>query len=569
MFDKKMLNAFPQISHTNLINILKDMPGPKDLVVEHRLFKPLEMFIDMKSLRLYGVEKVFKLQESINPITDRQCVFLVSSNLPATKIICDLINSCLSRTSLAEDIIKIILVPRSLITIEKQFEEEGVYGYIQIFEFQWDFIHLGDSLLSLEMIDFYKNVFVEENQSLLLPVAKALWTAFMVLGFPKTVCVNGKSSTAIYKLLNRCFIERGKPNINSGSCFCILDRDFDYASVLLTPCTYASLLDQVVGIQNGIVEIKKIDGTTSIKNLCNPDETYEYVKYKQFGDVLNYWKSKSKELQDKLEKSKKLQLDEMKQYVTQELQSVLMSKKNLTFHIDASEVVSKVIGDKFIDYITLEKNMLENRSRKENLNCIEDLLAFGKGSANNILQLICLFSQSQDGFTSIELNNIKTKFLHQYGFKYFETFHVLEKMNLIVKHDNSSVLNSNLNKIISINKTKQMMQNMMQKLRLVDDSEHCMSAAFGGSYVPAIGKLIEIMCKEEMPEEEIVKLLSIYSFQVNDFKTGIKTVYIMVIGGITYAEQAALHFLEKSMSIKIIIFSTNIINGNILINSCL
>lgn len=46
-----MLNAFPQISHTNLINILKDLPGPKDLVVEHLLFKPLEMIIDMKSLR--------------------------------------------------------------------------------------------------------------------------------------------------------------------------------------------------------------------------------------------------------------------------------------------------------------------------------------------------------------------------------------------------------------------------------------------------------------------------------------------------------------------------------------
>lgn len=51
MFDEKMLNAFAQISHTNLINILKDLPGPKDFVVEHVLFKPLEMFIDMKSLR--------------------------------------------------------------------------------------------------------------------------------------------------------------------------------------------------------------------------------------------------------------------------------------------------------------------------------------------------------------------------------------------------------------------------------------------------------------------------------------------------------------------------------------
>lgn len=515
------------------------------------------------------MDKVYKLQELNNPITDRQCVFLVSSNLGATKIICDLINSRLSMSSLVGDIIKVILVPRSLITIEKQFEEEGVFGYVQIFEFQWDFIHLGDCLLSLEIIDFYKNVFVEENQSLFLPVAKALWTAFMVLGFPKTVCVNGKSSSAIYKLLNRCFKEKGQPKIIDEACFCILDRDFDYASVLLTPCTYAGLLDLVVGIQNGIVELKKNDGTASVKNLCNPDETYEYVKYKQFSDVLNYWKSKSKELQDKLEKSKKLQVDEMKEYVTQELRNVLVAKKNLTFHMDASEIISHVIGDKFIDYITLEKNMLENRSRKENLNCIEDLMAFGKGSANNILQLICLFSLTQDGFSITELNNIKTKFLHQFGFKYFETFHILEKMNLIVKQDSNSGLHSNLNKIMSINKTKQMMQNMMQKLRLVDDSEHCMSAAFGGSYVPAIGKLIELMCKEEMPKEEIVKLLHNYSFQVNDFKAGIKIVYVMVIGGITYAEQAAFHFLEKSINIKIINLSTNILNGNILLNSYL
>lgn len=55
MFDKKILNAFPQISHKNLINILKDLPGPKDLVVEHTLFKPLEMFIDMKSLRYESI----------------------------------------------------------------------------------------------------------------------------------------------------------------------------------------------------------------------------------------------------------------------------------------------------------------------------------------------------------------------------------------------------------------------------------------------------------------------------------------------------------------------------------
>lgn len=55
-----MLNVFSQISHKKFINILKDLPGPKDLVVEHALFKPLEMFIDMKSLR-YGWVRIINL----------------------------------------------------------------------------------------------------------------------------------------------------------------------------------------------------------------------------------------------------------------------------------------------------------------------------------------------------------------------------------------------------------------------------------------------------------------------------------------------------------------------------
>lgn len=56
-----MLNAFPQISYKNLINILKDLPGPKDLVIEYALFKPLEMFIDMKSLRYDNIVEYLKL----------------------------------------------------------------------------------------------------------------------------------------------------------------------------------------------------------------------------------------------------------------------------------------------------------------------------------------------------------------------------------------------------------------------------------------------------------------------------------------------------------------------------
>lgn len=42
-------------------------------------------------------------------------------------------------------------------------------------------------------------------------------------------------------------------------CVVLLDRDVDYAATLLTPATYTSLMDEVLGIRSGVVELPKTD----------------------------------------------------------------------------------------------------------------------------------------------------------------------------------------------------------------------------------------------------------------------------------------------------------------------
>lgn len=52
--------------------------------------------------------------------------------------------------------------------------------------------------------------------------------------------------------------EPDKPQTDIG-CIVLVDRDVDYAASLLTPATYTSLMDEVLGIRSGVVELPKTD----------------------------------------------------------------------------------------------------------------------------------------------------------------------------------------------------------------------------------------------------------------------------------------------------------------------
>lgn len=52
--------------------------------------------------------------------------------------------------------------------------------------------------------------------------------------------------------------ESDRPQSDIG-CIVLVDRDVDYAATLLTPATYTSLMDEVLGVRSGVVELPKSD----------------------------------------------------------------------------------------------------------------------------------------------------------------------------------------------------------------------------------------------------------------------------------------------------------------------
>lgn len=454
-------------------------------------------------------------------------------------------------------------------------------------------INLDSNILSLEHDNFFYTTFVEGDQSFLPSVAKSIWTLQMLFGKPQTTLLQGRFSQQLHKQLDILFDQLGSPERRDSDigCFLIVDRDIDFASVLLTPGTYTSLLDEVFGIKSGVVEIQ-VQGKNTEKEskprghqLNSADEIYSQIKNRHFSDVFSYLSVKAKDLQVEYKRSQNMALQEMKRYISQELQNLTTVKSSLAYHIGACEAIISKLGPKFECLQNVEQNMLEGRNRRENNSYIEDCIAMGVCGKLGALRLSCLQSIAQDGLSTDELNNYKTEFLHAYGYKYLSTFHKLEKLGLLTEQPGlitseatAGIIANKVAQAVSLPSRRSAFYSMAQKLKLFPalkdnydlKNPKDMSYVFNGAYVPAVCQVANILLKQEMLPEELMKVIPNCTFKANK-NIGIspRTMLIYFVGGFTYSEVAACQLLEKLTGAQIIVAGTSIINGYRMMESCL
>lgn len=466
-------------------------------------------------------------------------------------------------------------------------EEEGVYEYVTVFSFSWELIPLdGQSILSLELKQFFSHVFVHGDLSLLPTAAKSIWSSFLLWGTPAVRISIGNHAQSICQLVDSYYQDLTKPD-RAGSdinCCIIVDRDVDFVSTLLTPATYTSLLDEVFGIQSGFVELN--DGFVIS---LNKQEIYLQVKNRHFSHVISFLKEKAKQIQEQYDKSQKMKLEEIKQYVKKDFINIIEQKKSLSHHISACEIIVKKLGDQFENLIATEENILQNISRSEITTFIEDSIAMNSLDKFTVLRLICLLSVVQNGLSVDEANKLKSQFLLAFGYQYLPLFYNLEKLGLFVVQPSlnlvdattsvlasTSVLANRVSQVVPLSTKKSASQLLIQKLKLVPNiKDHAnlknpsnMSYVFSGSYTPAICQLVLSLHNNEMTKEDVAKNISnakVENFGVADT---MNTFFIYFVGGVTYAEVAAFQLLEKLTGCQVIIGATNIINGNLVCESC-
>ncbi|XP_063220368.1 vacuolar protein sorting-associated protein 33B [Bacillus rossius redtenbacheri] len=587
-FDSR-LDALQLISQRKLSEILQNVPGKKNIIIDPVLMKSLDNVIGVSFLRSQGIEKIFKLKEVGVGCEKSQCIYLVLADLITMKRVCDQI--CAEIAHDRHNVYHLILVPCSLFSIEQLLEEEGIYGEVTVHTFSWEMHHIDTNLLSLELPCLFRMLFADGDCSFLPVVAHSLWSLQMLFGRFPLFLAHGRYAVQVQRMQELLLEESSSVEKCASDIDCVLlvDRDIDYASALLTPVTYSALLDEVFGITGGTIELdERVLGAnkTLTYKLSKYDEVYDNIKNKHFSDVYSFLSAKTKELQVEFERSSKMALNEIKQYVSTQLQKVTASKRALAYHIGACEVVIGEMGQSFENLHTVEQNMLDGRNRRENINYVEEHLAIAGKIAS--LRLLCLASLTQDGLLQDEALSFKSQFLHAYGYEHLATFNNLEKMGLFTQQgsalslsslasDTAGKLADRVAQVVSLPK-RSAFQAVSNKLKLfpnVNDKYDLknpkdMAYVFSGSYIPAVCQLIQMLIRQELSVDEILKQIPGPSSKRGSFLNGAtapRTYLVYFIGGVTYAEVAAFHLLEKQTGTKILVAGTSLTNGNKLIES--
>ncbi|CAD1477480.1 unnamed protein product [Heterotrigona itama] len=521
------LNVLQQISQRKLVEILKKIPGTKDLVIEQKLMKILDSFVGVSVLKHYGVEKIYKMEQGLK-LSNSQHIFLVSTDLITCKRVLDQIQSEIPPNSKphVQPYHHILVAPFVPAILNLIIEEEGLSGLVTLQTLSWEFIRLDGNILSLEnsmFIDFYYH----KDTTLLPALGRGLWSLQLILGSPKLTVTLGKYSQQILKIMDSMRQCLGSSNIeNEIGALIIMDRNYDLVTPLLTPVTYAGLLHEVVEINVGT----GILGKSQVKLDPDKDKIYE-------------------------------ELSEMETYVTTQLQKTRDLTQQLAFHISACQLIADTLSSDFQTLQEIEKCMLECRERKECLNYIERYI---DDHPLRTLRLLCLLSITSDGVTQSELESIQKLHLHAHGYKHIPLFYKLQSIGLL-KYRSENILHKLSNWNSEWNNNAQKLKLLPSYFKQAKQKSHsCPSYVFNNVYVPLIAQILNTVVNQEKDSKILDELTNSPNCVISGQRGSLspKMVVICIIGGITYAEITACRFIEKSTGIQLVLTSDSIITGN-------
>jgi len=209
------------------------------------------------------------------------------------------------------------------------------------------------------------------------------------------------------------------------------------------------------------------------------------------------------------------------------------------------------------------------------------------------------------GVSNEEATNFIKNYCNAFGYQHLNVFHVLSKAKLFPNID-SNVRGIVLAKNLALSKFYNQFQTDANRLKLIPNltdgqlevkNPICPSYVFNGTYIPLIAQLANILLKAQSFEDITTKLGTLEQLKVsmfrgttdktkNDLKTikdlsalikrgdqadlfplKVKTLFIFIVGGVTYAEIAACSLIEKYTGAKIVLGSNEIITGYDLIRS--
>ena len=226
------------------------------------------------------------------------------------------------------------------------------------------------------------------------------------------------------------------------------------------------------------------------------------------------------------------------------------------------------------EILGLQENVMMDMNMKEVLTYLEDSMA-RRYDMTTIVRLMSLYSLMHDGVPEKEFKLLSKLFVQAYGYQHISTLRRLERLGLFSPRDSKL----SLEPLLTDRKLPEKMsyRKVCRKLNLLPVSATVASGVnpnyvFGGVYTPMIYKLVENCLKEK--EASLDELARCYG---NDLRTNSYNnphwskrhggILVMVLGGVTLAEVAAINLLAQQLGRSIVVASTSTMSAASLVES--
>lgn len=403
----------------------------------------------------------------------------------------------------------------------------------------------------------------------------------------------------------------------------IIDREIDFITPLSTQLTYEGLIDETYGITNNQTEVDSSilggapvpqqqnganqTSTTATKRkiqLDSSDKLYPELRNANFatiGQALNHTARRLQSDQANI-KNQDQSIADLKSFVSK-LPAHQAEQASLKIHTSVAEEIMKITrGETFRQMLEVQQNLLAGSDAGSMNENMEELIARDV-PLKTVLRLLCLESCLNNGIRSRDLDSFKKQIMQAYGFQHMITLTNLEKMGLLVPREShrgylnpiSSSAGSSATDWNAVRKTLQLWVDEVQE---ADPND--IAYVFSG-YAPLSVRLVQCILQKSYLhgltatrtsgaapagtgwkgfEDTLARIrgatvdvtqkghdadASHARKTLRGSKEGPKISIVFFLGGVTYAEIAALRYvseqLEASGGRKLVIGTTGIISG--------
>lgn len=576
------LNVLREAVRRELREFLDKCAGSKAIVWDEYLTGPFGLIAQYSLLKEHEVEKMFTLKGSRLPAADvKNIIFLVRPRLELMDIIAENVLSE-DRRGPSRDF-HILFVPRRSLLCEQRLKDLGVLGsFIHREEYSLDLIPFDGDLLSMESEGAFKECYLEGDQTSLYHAAKGLMTLQALYGTIPQIFGKGECARQVANMMVRMKREFTGSQNSVFPVFdnlLLLDRNVDLLTPLASQLTYEGLIDEIYGIQNSYVKLppekfapKKQGGSGGGKELPteakklqlnSAEELYAEIRDKNFNAVGSVLSKKAKIISAAFEERHNAKtVGEIKQFVSQ-LPHMQAARGSLANHTSIAELIKDVTtSEDFFDKLTVEQEFMSGIDTDKVNSYIEDCIA-QKHPLIKVLRLVCLQSVCSSGLKQKVLDYYRREILQTYGYEHILTLNNLEKAGLLKAQTGGR------NNYPTIRKTLRLWMDDVNEQNPTD-----ISYVYSG-YAPLSVRLAQLLSRPGWRSiEEVLRILPGPHFEERQpLPTGLqkkrqpgenRVTLVFFLGGVTFAEIAALRFLSQleDGGTEYVIATTKLMNGN-------